>query len=347
MASESLVFYAPNLHTGGGFVLLQSLLSSWSSPLPMRAFLDERVRAKLDVLPVGINVYWVKPTVGSRMMAELELARIAKHRDIVLCFHGLPPIFTYGLERVYVFLQNRLYLESSSLAKYKLKTRLRLSIERLLGWCLRSRVAEYIVQTSSMHQALLTWYGSAKSRPKIRVFPFMESACELKAEASDIKKWDFIYVADGEAHKNHLKLVEAWSLLAKDKILPSLALTLSERDMHLKNEIETRCKSDGLKISNLNNLSHEEVYSLYKSARAMIYPSVLESFGLPLIEARTVGLPILASELDFVRDVCEPVQSFDPESPQSIARAVKRFMNCKEPLIEMHSATEFWQSLLK
>ncbi len=59
---------------------------------------------------------------------------------------------------------------------------------------------------------------------------------------------------------------------------------------------------------------------------ALIFPSKTESLGLPLIEAASAGLPIIASELDFVRDVCVPNETFDPYSSTSISRAVKRLL---------------------
>jgi glycosyltransferase involved in cell wall biosynthesis len=78
----------------------------------------------------------------------------------------------------------------------------------------------------------------------------------------------------------------------------------------------------------------------------MIFPSILESFGLPLVEASLMGLPIISSELDYVRDVCVPVQTFDPHSPVSIARAVKRFLCLPISTVELHTAEEFWRALL-
>jgi glycosyltransferase involved in cell wall biosynthesis len=68
----------------------------------------------------------------------------------------------------------------------------------------------------------------------------------------------------------------------------------------------------------------------YREAGALIYPSTMESLGLPLLEARAAGLPVIASERDYVRDLVVPEQTFDPESPLSIARAVKRFLNGPE-----------------
>ena len=67
-----------------------------------------------------------------------------------------------------------------------------------------------------------------------------------------------------------------------------------------------------------------------------------ESFGLPLLEAKFLGLPILASELDYVRDVVEPTETFDPESPVSISRAVQRFLKISQSSkVKMLSTPEF------
>ena len=63
---------------------------------------------------------------------------------------------------------------------------------------------------------------------------------------------------------------------------------------------------------------------------------------MPLIEARRIGLPILASELDYVRDVLDPEEVFDPDSPVSIARAVKRFMKIKQLPLPIVGAKKFF-----
>ena len=81
----------------------------------------------------------------------------------------------------------------------------------------------------------------------------------------------------------------------------------------------------------LVRFARRDVQPLYRSASALVYPSLLESFGLPLTEAKACGLPVIAAELDVVRDVLDPVQAFDPLSPTSIARAVIRFMGIDEP----------------
>ena len=66
---------------------------------------------------------------------------------------------------------------------------------------------------------------------------------------------------------------------------------------------------------------------MYPKSKAIIFTSNYESFGIPLIEAKYFDLPVLAGELDYVRDLIDPIQTFDPNSSISIYRAVKRFLN--------------------
>ena len=66
----------------------------------------------------------------------------------------------------------------------------------------------------------------------------------------------------------------------------------------------------------------------------------------PLIEAKQAGLPILASELDYVRDVLDPDQTFDPNSDISIARAVKRYLGIAEEPLPLQDANGFLDYIL-
>lgn len=339
-----LLLYAPNVHTGGGFVLLQALLAAWPGDQPLVAWLDDRARARLT-LPGRAEVVWVQASAGSRLKAEFTLAAAARKQDRVLCFHGLPPLRRLEAP-VWLFQQNRNYLGQVPLAAFGFKTRQRLRFEQAVSRWLRHRVARYWVQTPSMARAVQAWYGPREA--DIRVLPFAPPAppAPPASAAPPPRSWDFVYVADGEAHKNHRMLVQAWVLLAAQGLRPSLALTLSARDAGLAAWVQSQADEHGLRITNLGPRSHEDVLALYRCASALVFPSKGESFGLPLIEARQAGLPILAGELDFVRDVCAPVQTFDPASAVSIARAVRRFLGQPEPPLAPALAADFLQALL-
>lgn len=340
MHKVKLLFYAPNVHTGGGFVLLQTLLRSWPADLPIVAWLDARARDRLE-LPENAKVEWVFPSIGSRINAELSLAKVATSDHRIFCFHGLPPLLKNN-SNIIIFQQNRNYFGLVDISKFEWRTRQRLRFEQTVAYLFRERCKEYWVQTPSMALALKKWYGD--KHVNIKILPFTEQFIYIKQFENRL--WDFIYVADGVAHKNHRRLIEAWVLLAQQGLRPSLALTLSNRDTSLYIWIRDQIETYGLNISNLGQMEHDKLLNLYGQTTALIFPSYSESFGLPLIEARQAGLPILASELDFVRDVCEPSQTFDPYSATSIQRAVKRFIGQADLPLNPVGAVEFLRAVL-
>lgn len=321
-------------------MLLQSIVDEWPNDSQIVAWIDIRARERL-VLPLNTKIFWIRPSFLSRLKAEISLAFGSHPAEPVLFFHNLPPLLPVNGE-VIVFLQNRILIEDSSLSNFSLRTRLRLIFERAFFKILRHKVDVYYVQTPSMAALLRGWYGGGSV--DIRISSFAPPL--LKSKGISSREWDFVYVSDGEAHKNHKTLVEGWIILGQNGIYPSLALTLSDRDKALRSWIDDKARSYNLNIIDLGVLSRSEVSKLYDQAGAMIFPSVSESFGLPLIEARSADIPILAGELDFVRDVCDPVECFDPKSAVSIARAVRRFLQHPEAPIVPESARVFLHSLV-
>jgi len=177
--------------------------------------------------------------------------------------------------------------------------------------------------------------------------PFADSFSAGRNSEVAACEYDFVYVATGDAHKNHEHLLDAWLLLEEAGLFPSLVLTVGAENAKLLGRLEHLCAASRLRIENLGELSREQVLDLYTHARALIYPSTLESFGLPLLEAAACGLPIVASELDYVRDLVEPVETFDAGSAVSIARAVRRFLECPEPPVALMTASGFLERILR
>lgn len=332
-----LTLYAPNVHTGGGLVLLRALLEDWPAGQALRAILDRRVIGNIT-LPDGAKVWWVDATIASRFGAERLLSRWGQSGGTILCFHGVPPLFR-SQSHVVLFQQNRLLLGLMRLRDFPMRTALRLAAERWISRTFQKNVDAYIVQTPSMARALNAWHGNA---PQVTVLPFGNAAPQCPAGQTE---WDFVYVSDGLPHKNHRRLFQAWELLAAEDIKPRLAVTLGPRDAALADQLNALVQRTGVRIVNLGHIDHNEVFRLYASARALVFPSLGESFGLPLVEAKQMDLPILAPELDYVRDVCNPAETFDATSAISISRAVRRFLQISEPVASLRPARDLWLTL--
>lgn len=328
-----LIVHAPNVHQGGGAALLRDLLTAQNGP--DLALIDARMQLP-ESTPSTLKVVRVAPSLRQRWNAEAELSRACRPHDVVLCFGNLPPLRKCS-GRVFVYLQNRYLSAHRSLKGLPLKAQVRIHLER---WWLRRylRDATVIVQTETMaHEVRQNLQRSCE------ILPFAPDS--MRARGGQSPSFDFIYVASGEPHKNHRNLIEAWGILAQKGIRPSLCLTLDEsNDALLLDWIRSRQVIEGLRI---HNQKSDAAYmpALYAQSRALIFPSLFESFGLPLIEACDAGLPILASELDYVRDVIEPDASFDPSSALSISRAVMRHLGRFESAQRPPVATDFWQKL--
>ena len=74
---------------------------------------------------------------------------------------------------------------------------------------------------------------------------------------------------------------------------------------------------------------------------AIIYPSLGESFGLPLLEARLLNKPVIAADLSYVYDVIPPMEVFNPHSARSIAESVIRFLGLSSDISKVYSSAEF------
>src|SRR5262245_15949942 len=120
------ILYAPGVHTGGGFVLLQNLLDAADPSIRFDAFLDKRGQSRL-IVPKHVNIHWVRSGWLSRIRAEFEVRNVGRPRSLVLSFHGLPPLLPTRSE-VAVFLQNKLYLDAVSASRFGLRTRLKLFV---------------------------------------------------------------------------------------------------------------------------------------------------------------------------------------------------------------------------
>ena len=104
-------------------------------------------------------------------------------------------------------------------------------------------------------------------------------------------------------------------------------------------------------IKRVGYVSDEELASLYRHAACFVFPSVYEGFGLPPLEAMTLGCPVLASRAASIPEVCGGAATyFDPHDPQSFVQALQAVMMLDDAhkgawreRSASHSASWSWQ----
>lgn len=84
---------------------------------------------------------------------------------------------------------------------------------------------------------------------------------------------------------------------------------------------------DNSRVIFSGRLTDAEIVALYQNARALLFPSLYEGFGIPPLEAMVLGCPVLSSDIAPVREVCaDAARYFDARDPAAIAAAVERFL---------------------
>ena len=78
-------------------------------------------------------------------------------------------------------------------------------------------------------------------------------------------------------------------------------------------------------VRHLGHVAFEELPALYRGARAVVFPSLFEGFGAPVLEAMACGTPVAASDRGALAEVAgEAALLFDPESSDALVDAVGR-----------------------
>lgn len=79
------------------------------------------------------------------------------------------------------------------------------------------------------------------------------------------------------------------------------------------------------RIVNIGPVPHQDVAGFYEHCDALFMPTLLETFGIPYLEAMCFDLPVLTSDLDFARAVCgDAALFFDPWDVDSMRNAILR-----------------------
>ncbi|MBP7141028.1 MAG: glycosyltransferase family 4 protein [Opitutaceae bacterium] len=133
------------------------------------------------------------------------------------------------------------------------------------------------------------------------------------------------YPANLWKHKNHATLVAAMDqVCAAD---PDLSLVCTGSFLNHGAQWEqwvsdSRCAD---RMAHLGRLTRPEISWLYRNARALVFPSLFEGFGIPLIEAMQAGCPVACASNTSQPEVAgEAALYFDAENPSSIAAAILR-----------------------
>jgi glycosyltransferase involved in cell wall biosynthesis len=313
------------INNGGGKILLDYLISQNNNTnIELHYLIDSRIENKHCKIING-TVEYISSNWCTRKKYYLSNKNKFKK---VFCFANLPPNIKLGIP-VFTYFHQPLFLKIESNLPFISKIILWIKTKILTGVINNS--SNWIVQSSLIQAKLSEKYKIKKNN--ILIIPFYPSI--NKPVHNFQREQIFLYVSNGEPHKNHKRLLDAFVLFFNTKKHGELHLTIENKYVDLKNYI-SKLQEKGFPIINHGFLNHEELSILYAKSLFFIFPSLTESFGLGIIEALESGCIILGADRPYMHAICKPNITFNPESLEDMCNGMIKAINNEFQKSEQH-----------
>lgn len=300
------------INDSGGKVLLDYLIAEVEmSEKTTYYLLDKRVEGNVPQIKALNKVEYVTASLSARNKFY------KKHRNnfsTVLCFGNLPPNISISAT-VYTYFHQLLFLSFPETMGFK--DRLIYSLKIAILNHFKKNTDFWLVQSELIKNKLGRKYSLNNNKIVLLPFypPLRHDTALKKIPAT------YLYVSNGNPHKNHHRLIEAFSEFYAKHRRGTLTVTVSDAFPDIISLIVEK-QHQGIPVINIGFVSREKLKDLYAVTEFLVFPSLSESFGLGLAEAIENGCKVIGADLPYTFAVCEPSLIFNPLHTESIVQAL-------------------------
>jgi glycosyltransferase involved in cell wall biosynthesis len=159
-------------------------------------------------------------------------------------------------------------------------------------------------------------------------YQFEDNQFEVVKQKYNLPDKFVFYPAQCWFHKNHIKLVEAFDLVVKQRDDVYLILTGSQQNNY--NNLMTRIDELGLqeKVKHLGYIDYEDLPYFYKMSQFLVMPTLFESVSIPIYEAFALGVAVCSSDVVALPEqVGDAGLIFNPHDIDDIAKKMMMYLN--------------------
>jgi glycosyltransferase involved in cell wall biosynthesis len=205
---------------------------------------------------------------------------------------------------------------------------------------LSAKRADAILTLSEFSKQSIVQYLNV-SESKVHAI-YLDASKEFYQELSDEKyqiikeKFDLpdqygFYPANTWPHKNHIALLQALTIL-RDRYGKKINIVLTGSQQQASEKVNAFIKKNGLasQVKFLGYIHQEEMPYVYMGASFLVFPSLFEGFGIPLVEAMKTKTPIVCSDKGSIPEVVgDSAICFDATDPEDIAAKILEILDEK------------------
>jgi glycosyltransferase involved in cell wall biosynthesis len=185
----------------------------------------------------------------------------------------------------------------------------------------------FLVSTEAVRGRLRREIEARGLAPRpIWAHPFPSPLAEYAGAGRKLAPPYFVVIGTIEPRKNHLLLLNLWREMARQATPPRLVL-VGARGWENEQVLDMLDRSEVLAphVVEASNLSSRELAELISGARAVLAPSFEEGYGLPIVEALALGIPVVASDTQAAREVSQGrARLLSPIDGQGWRREIER-----------------------
>lgn len=239
---------------------------------------------------------------------------------LLISSHIVPPIHPKNTTAVIHGIEYEIYPEAYSKKEYRAMRR---GIQNSCKWARR-----IICVSNNTKKDLTNYYNISESKMRViyeGINPVWESeehydTILLQRNGLERKKYLF-FVGRLEERKNIVNILKAFEILKTHFRIPHKLVLAGKPGFgweNIEKELEEHEYKDDILLTGF--VTDQEKWSLLKNASVFVFPTLYEGFGLPVLEAQQVGVPVVTSDNSSLREVArDSALKADPHVPAEIA----------------------------
>lgn len=216
-----------------------------------------------------------------------------------------------------ILIQQSLPFVAEGMGRLDAVQRLRLSmVFQMMAWS-AAAAAIVLVQSKTMQRAVgerLT--GDGKRIRVVRAGPGMTPVGNGPRTGGGRRRGgdlSLVYVGNASTYKNLEVVMDGMSRIERMGRPATLIATLERGSVNPRRA----------RVDVIGYVDEQRLVAAYRAADCLVMPSLSETVCFPLVEAMSNGLPVVAADRPYAREVCESAAVyFDPLNPEDLARAV-------------------------
>ena len=171
-----------------------------------------------------------------------------------------------------------------------------------------------------------------------RFYPRSPEEIENVLARHNVRQPYFLHVGSSVYHKNTAAVVRAFSLFCQEAMAEHALYVTGAYEDRVLADLHSSCRHlfESRRVRMIGVVPGDDLPALYSGAEALVYPSLIEGFGLPVLEAMRCATPVLTSNMSSLPEVGgDAVLYVDPRRPDEIAAGLHQLTSRPELRAEL------------